>query len=274
MAAVSATMAAQEPIAGPAGARGPIPRQVCLRPAADTNVGTVRGHVVDDATGAPRQHGVFLRDTDCFARSDAQGRFVFARVSVGTYLFGPGGLGIRRFTPITVTVRRGETTQVVARLRPENRVADCLEIDFCATILARTSDTSLADGERLRETALRTSIAILVAEGWKPGEFVACIDEPNERIRAALARVIPKLVAPSECALDRRATGRSPVRVHTPTGERAAEFRVTAIRQTGDSASVDVAHYVGMLWASGWTCVLERRNGAWVADACRMTWIS
>jgi carboxypeptidase family protein len=254
------------------------PKQVsCQRSTRDSLNGVVRGAILDDSTGKPVPHrGVFLVSTACTAVTDDFGRFEFVGVPPGVYTFGVAPLGYRRFHPVIVTVGRADTAHVEARLRPENRVADCLEVQECARLLNYAQkDVELDDVESLREAALRTSVAIVVEEGWRLGEFVVCVDEPSPRIRKALATAIPNVVAKSECALaPQTSANRDPALARTSTNERAVGFSARISKQSDSRATAVLSNYVGPLWAEGWTCEFKRENLAWIATSCRMDWIS
>jgi hypothetical protein len=270
-----ATIALVAPVPLVVGAQ-PRPAVSCQRSAADSLHGIVRGRVVDDSTGAPWFFmSVNLVSTSCRAITDKNGLFELTGVPIGEYRVGVGALRHRRFDPLPVTVRHEEPAAVEIRLRPENRVLDCLEIPECARLLNHRPAKPLTDMERLRESALRTALAILITDGWSLGAFAACVDEANDAIREALTEAIPKIVTRAECAFPRgEAPGTASAIVRTATGEKAVRSSAEIVRQLGDSASARLTNYVGPLSASGWICDFKRENGAWTAHSCRMTWIS
>jgi hypothetical protein len=202
------------------------------------------------------------------------------RVHVGEYKLSVASMSYRRFEPIPLTVRPAEITIVEARLRPENRVEDCLAMPACASVLDRTPLSGmLADGAVLMEAALRTSVAIVVSEGWRLGEFAVCIPESNTRIRENLARDILRVVPAGECELRPEGPPGGHPRVgsrliHLPTGGKAVSFDAKIISQSDDRATAQLTNYVGPLWGEGWHCEFKRDAGIWKATSCRMTWIS
>lgn len=254
-----------------------VARIQCERTISDSSHGVVRGIVVNDSTEQPVRHrAVFLVDTDCTTLTDSAGRFELRGVPTGKYRFSVAPLGYRRFTPLAVDVSGATPVVLEARLRPENRVADCRELPECAPILQATQILEgLADPERLRQAAFRTAVATIVGEGWRLGEFIACVEEPNARIMDALRAIIPKLAPASECALSaERGTGNRPALAHTPTGERAIAFKLVSTDQVGDRATVHLSYYVGPLYGAGWTCKFARERGEWVPRSCQMNRIS
>lgn len=236
--------------------------------------GTIRGTIVNDSTHQPvTRRAVFLESTHCMAVSDSNGHFEIRSVPPGQHRISVGNLGYRRFRPLPVEVKADSVVEVVLRLRPENQVADCRDVERCAALLVPDSSftAELSDAERLEETAWRTSIA-LAGKGWD-SEWIPCADVPNERIGSVLEARFPTLVPSSECEVPQPQTARSRL-IHRPSGSPARRVELYTVEQTPGGAMSKSSYYVGPLWAEGWTCRYRRQDGQWVAWWCGMDWIS
>src|SRR5437899_3250250 len=127
--------------------------------------GVIKGRVLNDSTGRPvHPRGVMLVGTACFAITDAAGAFTFQPIRAGQYFVKAGDLGYRRFHPIQVELVSDTTVEVEIRLRPENLLADCLEVSHCRVLLEQPIDTSLSMTEALRELAFRLTIALTAGQ--------------------------------------------------------------------------------------------------------------
>src|SRR5919108_1435879 len=163
----------------------------------------VKGRVINDSTGKPiPRRGVMFVGVACFAITDSSGEFTFGRVEAGQYYLTAGDLGYRRFRPIRLDLGRDTTADVTIRLRPANLLADCAEVAHCRDLLAiRDTLLSLSVDESLRETALRTTIALTAAETDSVPRWVPCIDDPSPAVLAALQAHIPNAVGVDRCSI-------------------------------------------------------------------------
>jgi hypothetical protein len=254
---VAAPLRAQEPAAEP--------RLSCDGVSAG---GNIRGVLLNDSSGLPiPRTAVYLVSTDCFTVTDPLGRFQLERVPPGQHRVTAGTLFHRAFQPVLVDVDADAVVEVVLRLRPQNRVADCLEIESCASLLRADAAmvAHLSAAERLEEAAWRTSIA-LAGMSSNP-EWVPCATVASERIRRVLARRIPTLALISDCRPD----SEDPFRwrlVHLPGGSRAFHVRLASVEVVADGAVSGSAYIVGPQWAASWTCRYSREGGEWSAVWC------
>jgi hypothetical protein len=251
----------------------PVPR---LRDCPRNNRGAlVKGRLINDSTGNPiPTRGVMFDGTACFAVTDSTGEFAFERVEPGRYYLKAGDLGYRRFHPVQLDLASDTTVNVTIRLRPEDLLADCEEVAHCRGLLA-SSDTlsSLSLDEALRETALRTTIALSAAETDSAPLWVPCIDDPSPAVLAALQRHIPNAVGVGACTIDVSPRRRVAVTARGTNGA-ARLFKIDNIVIEADRAWSDTHFYVGPLWAAGWRCAYVRDSSAWKPTSCTMTWIS
>jgi hypothetical protein len=236
----------------------------------------VKGRVINDSTGKPiPTRGVLLVGVACFAVTDSSGEFAFERLRAGQYYLKAGDLGYRRFHPIRLDLAGDTTVDVTIRLRPENLLADCEDVAHCRELLStRDTASSLSVDESLRETALRTTIALTAAETDSAPRWVACIDDPSPAVIATLQRHIPNVVAVDGCNIDVKTRRRVAVTVRR-TNAAARLFKVDGVMVEGaDRAWSNTHFYVGPLWAAGWRCAYVRESNQWKPTSCSMTWIS
>lgn len=241
--------------------------------------GSIRGRLVEDSTGrAIGSRGVFLVDTNCIGATDSQGEFIFRGVRSGQYEVGIAPLGYRRHAPVPVAVQPGATSNVgMIRLRPENLVADCMDVPRCAALLRAdsVSGAQLSDEDQLQEAVLRTSIA-LASGGWSTERsWVPCAPDSNQAVFAALQQRIPDLVPNLACALPagEPLNGSASLR-HTRSGRPAFAVRISRIQREDEGAMVRSSYYVGPRHAEGWACHFAREREGWAPIWCKMEWIS
>ena len=265
--AVGAAMAAQAQMPG---------SNRCDTTAPDSLSGVIRGIVVNDSGAMPVGWAtVFTGETNCRLLTHADGRFEFRGVRAGAYAVEAAKMGHRRFTPVAVVVKPLDTVFVELRLQTENRVTDCLAIAACALMLNREPDPALSDSARLRESALRTSIAMHLTYGWQIGEFVACFDDPDPEVRAEIAAAVQKVAAAADCHFPPTGSETpSATLVHRPTGDKAALFTVKLTSLVDDLATATVSNGWGRRLGIWWSCDFRRERRTWTATACRMIGIS
>jgi hypothetical protein len=249
----------------------------CDSKTADSLHGAIRGRILNDSTGKPiGGRGVFLIATRCFAATDDSGNFVFDGVPLGAYKLSVAPLFYRRMQPVPVTVNSRDTADIEIRMKPENRIADCLDLPDCATFLNRDpTGVRLSGDAEIRELLMRTNVALLLAEDWQLGRFVVCLSESDPQILAALRESVQKIAPARDCALKPTDRFRSEGRlVHVPTGEPAVSLSIGRIQYDGEEMTAGLSSYVAPLWGAGWVCQFKREGTKWRPNTCRMTWVS
>lgn len=245
----------------------------------DPQGGSIRGRIVEDSTGrAVRSRGVFLVGTNCFSATDSLGEFSFRGVRPGEFRVDIAPLSYRRHAPVPVVVQPGAPSDVgTIRLRPENLVADCVDVPRCAALLRAdaASVANLSDEDQLQEVVLRTAIA-LAGGDWSPERSrIPCAPDTNLAVFAALQQRFPALAPDSACALTAREplTGSAALR-HTRSGRPAFAVSVSRIERDGAEANTRSSYYVGPLHAEGWVCRFAREGESWSPLWCKLVWIS
>lgn len=255
----------------PAQERAPEPRLRCDTVSAG---GTIRGVLLDDSTREPiTGRPVYLKSAGCPVLTDSLGHFEIHPIPPGQYKVAVADGDYRRFQPFAVEVRADSVVELDLHLRPENLVADCLDIERCASLLDGGPGLAeeLTEAERMEEAAWRTSIA-LAGTSWD-SDWVPCADLANERVRRVLKARIPALAPTSECKVAEPGTGR-PRLIHQASGTPARLVKLMWIEETTGGAVMKGSYYAGPRWAGGWTCRLSREDGDWTARWCGVDWIS
>lgn len=236
--------------------------------------GTIRGVLLDDSTREPiTGRPVYLKSAGCPVLTDSLGRFEIHPIPPGGYEVAVADGRYRRFQPVAVEIRADSVVELDFRLRPENLVADCRDIERCASLLDVRAGlpAELTEAERMEEAAWRTSIA-LAGTSWD-SDWVPCADVANERVHRALKARIPPLAPTSECEVAEPAAGRARL-IHRPSGSPARLVKLTSIEETIGGAVMKSSFYAGPRWGGGWTCRLSREDGDWIAQWCGVDWIS
>lgn len=237
--------------------------------------GFIRGRIVEESTGrAVRSRGVFLVGTYCSSVSDSQGEFTIHGVRPGDYRVGIAPLGYRRHAPVPVIVQSGATSDVgTIRLRPENLVADCMDVARCAELLRAdpASVAHLSNEEQLQEAVLRTAIALAGGE-WSR---IPCAPDTDRAVFAALQQRLPDLAPDSACALPAGEPLRSGALLqHTRSGRPAFAVEVSRIEPDGAEATTRSSYHMGPLHGQGWVCRFAREGESWTPLWCKTAWIS
>lgn len=228
--------------------------------------GTILGRLLNDSTGEPvSERGVLLGGDNiewCVARTDSAGRYSFHHIPAGQYELHVGGLGYRRVRPIAVNIAGDTVMPIDVRMRPENGVADCLELAHCAELLrVEPRQGVLSDSQQIRETVFRTTIALAFAESDSLASWIPCIDESSPRVIEQLRTRIHTVVHVSQCV------GVFPR--DRVTGSDARRFRIEHMSIfPGDSAVVESGYQANPVHGTGWRCRYLRARRL----ACYLVW--
>jgi hypothetical protein len=240
---------------------------------------TIKGRIVADSAGLPVVgRAVSLVGTNCFGVTDSLGAFRFHGVRPGEYRIAVAPLGFRPHPPVPVIVP--DTSVVDAgtiRLRPENRVADCMEKESCAALLRpnAASVAELDEAERIAEAVLRLTITLAGGDWSVEHRAIPCAPDANRAVFTALRRRFRDLAPDSACILSSPAQLTDASLIHRPSGRPAWSVRVSRIERQGAAVISRSSYYVGPLHAEGWVCRLEEKQPeGWVPQWCRMEWIA
>lgn len=237
------------------------------------HTGVVKGQVINDSTDLPApRHGINLRGPElCFVLPDSMARFELHNVPPGDYELSVGDLWIRRFTPIPITVAV-DTVYVDVRVQPYDILADCKQTPACDRLLAlRPPDGLPSPVDELLETGFRTAIAISIARGGVPANWVACVRQAEPDMLEALSQQFSEVVSASEC--DMRPVNDAPLdkrMLHLPSGRPAYAVSFKLLEASDTTASGFVSLSVAPLWGSGWLCDYARGASGWQLTACQL----
>ena len=249
--------------------------------ASTTGVGTVRGQLVSAEAARQQRRAVFLRRDStglrCVAHADSTGVFEFRGVPIGRYQVAMGSLGIRRVAPLEVVVEGSTPVWLAIPLRAVDEIGECLEVDDCASVLARLTyaEVTADPAAALRFAAYRLAIGVTMRHWPSSPETVVCVPATVVEL---LLEAYPFVAPEAECTVERIADDPHGLdsRLRHPGSDRdAVRVRVDNIQRPLDlEAVISLSYYVAGLWGGGYRCTASYRHNMWVPIECVMTWIS
>lgn len=210
----------------------------------------------------------------CSLHEPEEGTFSFRQLKPGDYELELHLHAVR--APRSVPVSVGESdVELLVPVEPSNEVADCLEEPRCVRILSTRTTTELEAEAPDALTLFVYRLTLALAHGtWTQDEpWVACVPDERHRVRASLSEVHDHVAPASECDLPGRDAR---VQVHEPSGRDARILRLDSIeeREGAGRYEIEVSSFVGVRWATGWRCRVERIDGGFLARSCVVTWMS